>query len=118
MDIDKSKVSERIHEIMQKLNLNQQQLADLLGVTQPAVSKYLSNRIPPANILFKIAQISGKSMEWFLTGNLEFLQYKVAESKDIYDARLKLEKKITLLPKEIYQRLENLVDTILNSLQK
>jgi len=114
MEIDKSRVSERIDEIMQKLNLNQQQLADLLGVTQPAVSKYLSNRIPPANILFKLAQLSGKSMEWFLTGNFGNLKYKVAEPTDTYDAGLKLEKKISLLPKEIYQRLENLVDSIIS----
>ena len=116
MEIDQSKVSERIDEIMQKLSLNQKQLADLLGITQPAVSKYLSNRIPPAHILFKIAQISGRGMEWFLTGESDNLSYKVAEPVNTYNAVLKLEKKISLLPKEIYRRLEQLVDSILNDL--
>lgn len=116
MEIDQSKVSERIDEIMQKLSLNQKQLADLLGITQPAVSKYLSNRIPPAYILLKIAQISGRSMEWFLTGESEDLSYKVAEPVNTYNTVLKLEKKISLLPKEIYRRLEQLVDSILNDL--
>jgi transcriptional regulator with XRE-family HTH domain len=114
MEIDQSKVSERIDEIMHKLSLNQKQLADLLGITQPAVSKYLSNRIPPAHILFKIAQISGRRMEWFLTGESEDLLYKVAEPAVTYDAGIKLEKKISLLPKEIYRRIEQLVDSILN----
>ena len=114
MEIDQSKVSERIDEIMQKLSLNQKQLADLLGITQPAISKYLSNRIPPAYILFKITQISGRSMEWFLTGESEDLSYKVAEPVVTYDTGMKLEKKISLLPKEIYQRLEDLVDSIIS----
>ena len=116
MEIDQRQVSERINNIMQKLSLNQKQLADLLGITQPAVSKYLKNRPPPANILYKIAQLSGKSMEWFLTGDLESMIYKVSEPENTYDGRLKLEKKISLLPKEIYQRLEQLVDSILNGL--
>ncbi len=114
MEIDQSKVSERIDEIMQKFSLNQKQLADLLGITQPAVSKYLSNRIPPAHILFKMAQISGRRMEWFLTGESEDLLYKVAEPAVTYDAGMKLEKKISLLPKEIYHRLEDLVDSIIS----
>jgi transcriptional regulator with XRE-family HTH domain len=114
MEIDQSKVSERIDEIIQKLSLNQKQLADLLGITQPAVSKYLSNRIPPACILLKIAQISERSMEWFLTGESEDLSYKVAEPVVTYNAGLKLEKKISLLPKEIYRRLEDLVDSIIS----
>jgi transcriptional regulator with XRE-family HTH domain len=116
VEIEQSKVSERIDDIMQKLSLSQKQLAELLGVTQPAVSKYLSNRIPPANILFKLAQLSGKSMEWLLTGDLESMIFKVSEPGDAYDGRLKLEKKISLLPKNIYKHFENLVDSILDSL--
>jgi transcriptional regulator with XRE-family HTH domain len=116
MEINQNKVSERIDIIMQKLSLNQKQLAELLDVTQPAVSKYLSNRIPPAPILFKLAQLSGRSIEWFLTGDVESLIYKVSETKATYESRLKLEKKISLLPTEVYKRLEDLVDGILDNL--
>ena len=116
MEIDQKRVSERIIVIMQKLSLNQKQLADLLGITQPAVSKYLHDRIPPAQILFKIAQISGKSMEWFLTGDSANLSYRIAEPGMSYNGRIKIEKKIALLPKGISQGLEALIDSILNNI--
>jgi predicted transcriptional regulator len=115
---DQTKVSERIDSIMQKLSLNQKQLAELLGVTQPAVSMYLSNRIPPAHILLKLSQLSGRTIEWILTGNIASMIYKVSEPKTAYGERLILEKKISLLPKEIYKRLEDLVDSILDNTQR
>jgi len=118
MEIDQTKVSKRIFEIMHKLSLNQNQIADLLKITQPAVSKYLNDRIPPAAILFAIAQISGRSIEWLLTGESKNLSYKVAEPGVIYNGRINLEDKLSLLPKEIYTHIESLVDSILNSLLK
>lgn len=113
---DQTKVSERIDSIMQKLSLNQKQLAELLGVTQPAVSMYLSNRIPPAHILLKLSQLSGRTIEWFLTGDIESMIYKVSEPETTYSGRLKLEKKISLLPGEICKNLEVLVDSIIDKL--
>ena len=116
MEIDQTKVSERIESIMHKLSLNQKQLAKLLDVTQPAVSMYLSNRIPPAHILLKLSHLSGRTIEWFLTGDIESMIYKVSEPKTSYSEHLKLEKKISLLPGEIYKNLEELVDSIIDEL--
>jgi transcriptional regulator with XRE-family HTH domain len=118
MEVDKSKVSERIEAIMQKLKLNQKQLAKALGVTQPAISMYLNERIPPAQVLLKLAQLSDRSVEWFLTGDLDDMIYKVSEPSAKYDGRLKLEKKISLLPDDLYEHLETLVDSILDNIQK
>ena len=118
MEVDHKKVSERIDVIMQKLSLNQKQLAEVLGITQPAVSMYLSNRIPPAHILLKLAQLSGRTMEWFLTGDIDDMIYTISEPKTSYGERLKLEKKISLLPKEIYMRIESLVDSILDTIDR
>jgi predicted transcriptional regulator len=101
---------------MQKLSLNQKQLAELLGVTQPAVSMYLSNRIPPAHILLKLSHLSERTIEWFLTGEIEGMIYKVSEPETTYSQRLNLEKKISLLPGEIYKNLEELVDSIIDEL--
>ena len=118
MKIDQKKVSERIVKIMQKLSLNQKQFADVLGITQPAVSKYLKQRIPPAHILFGISQLSGKNIEWLLTGNSEPVSTNVAEPPVSYNTRVRLEKKISLLPVEIYRRLEELDDSILKNLSE
>jgi transcriptional regulator with XRE-family HTH domain len=115
MEVDQKKVSERIDAVMQELSLNQKQLAGKLGITQPAVSMYLSDRVPPAHILLNLAQLSGRTMEWFLTGNVDTMIYNVSEPKTTYGDRLKLEKKISLLPKEIYKRLESLVDSIIDN---
>jgi len=116
MEVDQKKVSERINLIMRDLSLTQKQLAEKLGITQPAVSMYLSNRIPPAPILLKLATLSGKTMEWILAGDIESMIRQVSEPELTYKARLKLEKKISLLPEEIYKNLEELVDSILNKL--
>jgi transcriptional regulator with XRE-family HTH domain len=117
MEIDQKKVSQRIMEIMQNRSLNQKQLADQLGITQPAVSQYLKQRIPPVRILFGISQLSGKNMEWLLTGDSEFLsKNQVAEPPVTYDSGINLEQKASLLPKQIYHQIEELVDSILINL--
>ena len=110
MEVDQKAVSKRIQSIMQKLSLNQKQLAEQLGITQPTVSLYLSDRIPPAYIILRLAQISGKTMEWILTGDIEMMVDKISEPQSSYDTRLRLEKKISLLPEEISRNLEELVD--------
>ncbi|MEJ2637096.1 MAG: helix-turn-helix transcriptional regulator [Calditrichia bacterium] len=61
-------VARRIREIMKEKKLTQQDLSGLLGVSQPAVSQYLRGRIPPADILLRLAQLAGSSIEFLLTG--------------------------------------------------
>ncbi|HYC23378.1 MAG TPA: helix-turn-helix transcriptional regulator [Candidatus Bathyarchaeia archaeon] len=39
-----------------------------LGLSLSAVYNYLNGRIPTTDVLFRIAQYSGRPMEWFLTG--------------------------------------------------
>ena len=60
----------RIRQIMRENGLTQQQLSEVLGISQPSVSLYLQGRMPPADVLHRIAQIGGASMEWLLTGIL------------------------------------------------
>lgn len=118
MNLDQRAISRRLESIMQDLSFNQKQLAERLGTTQPAVSLYLSDRIPPAHILLKLARLSGKTMEWILTGDIEAMVDKISEPESSYDARLRLEKKISLLPEEISMNLEELVDSILDKLNQ
>ena len=61
-------VAGRIREIMQKKGLTQKDLAEVLEISQPAVSLYLQGRMPPADVLYKLARLGNTSIEWLLTG--------------------------------------------------
>lgn len=68
MGVDRIAVGERIRQIMQRAQINQQELAALIGVSQPAVSLYLQGRLPPPEVLLQIARLGNTSIEWLLTG--------------------------------------------------
>lgn len=54
---------------MKRKELNQSKLASLVGVRQTTISDYVNAKaVPAADILFRIAQITGKPMEWFCGG--------------------------------------------------
>ncbi|MCK4895076.1 MAG: helix-turn-helix transcriptional regulator, partial [Calditrichia bacterium] len=55
--MNKTALSKRIREVIKKRGMTQQDLASLLQISQPAISLYLRGRIPPADILYKIARI-------------------------------------------------------------
>ena len=101
---------------MFELGINQNQLAKMLNITQPAVSKYLKGRVPPPFILLHLAEISGKSIEWILTGNVKSNGQlsMVSEKSGQYLAEKTLEEKIKLLPSEIQKNIESLIDSFLN----
>jgi transcriptional regulator with XRE-family HTH domain len=58
----------RIRQIMKELKLSQKQLSEILGISQPAVSLYLKGRMPPADVLYRIARLAHSSVEWLLGG--------------------------------------------------
>lgn len=66
--MSESDTGKRIKQIMQAQQLTQKELADFLEISQPAVSVYLKGRQPPADILFRLAQLGNTTMEWLLTG--------------------------------------------------
>jgi transcriptional regulator with XRE-family HTH domain len=116
MYTNKETISKRIINIMVELGINQNQLAKMLNITQPAVSKYLQGRIPPPFILLHLAELSGKSIEWILTGEVKSIsqQGMVSEKPGQYQAGLTLEEKINILPIEIRKNIESLIDSLLN----
>jgi len=65
-------IADRIREIMQHRGLNQKDLADEIGISQPAISLYLKGRMPPADILYRIARLGNRTMEWLLNGEESF----------------------------------------------
>jgi len=55
--------------LMKQMQLTQQALAEQLNISQPAVSQYLQGRIPPPEVLLRLSRLSGRSLEWILTGD-------------------------------------------------
>ena len=102
MVINIRSVSERIDLLRRQNGLSQEQLAVRLEVSQPAISKYLRDRLPPADVLLKIAQLGQTTVEWILTGQKSYafgqVQSSVQETEAAYDADWQLAKKIAALP--------------------
>jgi len=112
MKVNQSQVSKRIFYLMQTLGTNQKSFASLLGVTQPAVSKYLNDRIPPPVVLLKLAQAAGTSIEWILTGQNDIQNQVIAEPKAPYESTYNYTQKIALLPISIQSSINTLIDAI------
>lgn len=108
-----SEVNQRIDLIRRQLGWTQEQMAQALNLSQPAVSKYLKDRIPPAETLLKLAEIGNTTIEWILTGQKSyFYQQKpsqVADHHDFYDAELLLAKKIASLPAPLREAILSII---------
>ena len=97
-------IADRIRNIMKRRRLTQRELAETVGISQPAISLYLQGRMPPADVLFRIAQLGGNSMEWLLTGaSPENIMQTVKEGSPVYGNRYLLLKLWDQLP-QIIQR--------------
>ncbi len=112
MVLDGDKVAQRIQRLMNALNMTQKQLAEQLGITQPAISKYLQGRIPPADVLINIAQLSRVSIEWILTGSAVSRQSQVAEPAPAYQTSSAVADKLERLPAHIRNDFENLLESL------
>ncbi len=106
-------LGQRIETIRLNLGLTQNELAKALNVSQSAVSKYLNNRMPPGDVLYRLAQLGKTTMEWIVTGKKSYLygeeMLQVREDEVQYDADLNLAKQIAGLPHEARQALVTLI---------
>ncbi len=106
----------QLKKLMTQKGWTQQQLATLLGVSQPAISQYLKGRIPQSDVLLRLSLISGKSMEYLLTGKTAGKEApRVAESKGVYGDEGRLLELWRQLPEPVrpalLQFLQKLVET-------
>jgi len=119
---NKSGVNDRIAEIMSKVGITQKGLADYLAISQPAVSLYLRGRIPPADVLLKIAKLGGTTIEWLLFGESEetdpSLIKKVSENQQSYWTKQELFDIWERLPKKIRQDVLILLQDLVRQLEK
>ena len=110
--ISPSEVTGRIDSIRRQKGWTQEELARLLGISQPAVSKYLRDRIPPATVLLRLARLGNTTVEWLLSGEKSYLYeaYRVQEKTASYDADYSLAQKIAALPPALREAVETLVN--------
>ena len=83
-------ISKRMDSIRSGRGMTQKQFAEALNISQSAVSKYLSGRMPPADVMLKIARLGYTSVEWILTGKrppyIIEEQMAVSEENSVYAA--------------------------------
>ncbi len=120
--IDRRQVRQRIDWIRRQQGLSQQQFARELNISQPAVSQYLNRRIPPADVLLRIARLGQTTVEWILTGQKSYPYQSaqqppiVAEAAPGYDAEWHFFQKMNRLPPEVRQALHLLIDRLVSAI--
>ena len=103
-------IRQRIEAIRRAQGLTQAEFARALGVSQSAISKYLNNRLPPADVLLRMAQLGRTTMEWILTGEKAYWYAgRVEDETAAYDADLSLARAISRLPQDARQALVTLI---------
>ncbi len=114
-------VRKRIDWIRRQQGLSQEQFARRLRISQPAVSMYLNRRIPPADVLLRMARLGNTTIEWILTGEKSYLyrpsdsDTHLSEPETPYDAEWELLHKINRLPLEVRHALHVLIDRLLSA---
>lgn len=109
--LDKIQMSERIQQIMKRVGITQKGLADYLNISQPAISLYLQGRMPPADVLLKIARLGDTTIEWILSGEIEPIKkiYKINEQTFAYGSEHLLHELWNQLPNNVRQTFLNLL---------
>lgn len=85
-------------------------------MSQPAISKYLRDRIPPAETLLRLAELGQTTVEWILTGQKSYItgtgENGVQEAAVSYDTDWQLAKRIARLNPELKEAIITLVDAL------
>lgn len=115
---DVRRICQRIDWLRREKGLTQEAMAAALNISQPAVSKYLRDRLPPADILYRIARLGGTTMEWIMTGHKDYLpaqsDARVREQAGIYDTDWQLIQQLNGLAEEQRQAVVQLIRSLAN----
>ena len=98
-------VAHRINLIRKKQKLTQQQLAEVLSVSQPAVSRYVRDRIPPPEVLVELARLGKTTIEWILVGESSFYEHTDSltvreRENEAYTTERRFTERVTRLPEK------------------
>ena len=113
----KDDILKRIKFIFHSSGLNQSRFAKQLNISQAAVSKYLNERIPPPDILLKIAYLGNTTIEWLLTGKINIHSEENLVQDKIGDYKTKIQEnlagKIAKLEPPLKVALETVIDKLI-----
>ena len=90
----KETIGKRISSARRELSLTQEGLAEAMGVSTQAVSKWENDiSCPDISLIPKLARTLGMTTDELLSGNVEY--------KEIYDSQMEATKQQQLVQKEI-----------------
>lgn len=83
--MDQEKIGKFIMELRKKKNMTQKDIADMLGITDRAISKWENGRgLPDHSLILELASILGVSVNELLTGTyLDNNEYKAASEENL-----------------------------------
>lgn len=83
--MDQENIGKFIMELRKKKNMTQKDLADMLGITDRAISKWENGRgLPDHSLILELASILGVSVNELLTGTyLDNNEYKAASEENL-----------------------------------
>lgn len=67
----------RLYNLIKHTDLTQKDFAAKISITEQALTNYLNNRLPKADVLIKIQQTFNASIDWLLTGKGEMLRSEI-----------------------------------------
>lgn len=113
-------VAQRIKQIMKWSGITQKGLADYLNISQPAISLYLQGRVPPADVLLKIAKLGNTTVEWILTGETgpSGKTIQIKEERITYGSEIVLYELWRQLPENLRQAFLNLLKHVVEHSKK
>jgi len=99
--------------------MTQEDLAVVLKISQPAISKYLKKRIPPAEVLLNLAMLGDTTIEWILIGRTDSRKsnprHVSEKALPEYNSDRDLSQAISMLPEQLTGTLKTLIEQILIS---
>lgn len=92
---------------MKRNSLTQSKLADMVKIRQTTISDYVNGKsVPSAEVLLRLSQVFGCSMEWLCGGGIEEVENSLSEADMLARENLLLKDRLKALSKAIKSVLE------------
>lgn len=96
--VNKSSVfPKRLKTLMEQKRLTQQKVAEMTGVSQPTVGKWLKGTLPNGVNFSNLASANGVSVDWFFAGGINFGGMERGETSEILAGESPQKKPVDIL---------------------